>query len=72
MADNEELKLTVTLVDNVSTNLASLRTKIQELGNLPQLPQLTAGVLALIQACLFFIVIQRYLVQGLTAGAVKG
>jgi multiple sugar transport system permease protein len=29
-------------------------------------------VLALIPVCLFFIFIQRYLVQGLTAGAVKG
>ena len=33
---------------------------------------MAAGVLALIPACLFFIFIQRYLVQGLTAGAVKG
>lgn len=33
---------------------------------------MAAGVLALIPACLFFLVIQRYLVQGLTAGAVKG
>jgi multiple sugar transport system permease protein len=31
-----------------------------------------AGVLALIPACLFFAFIQRYLVQGLTAGALKG
>ncbi|TPW29050.1 carbohydrate ABC transporter permease [Pararhizobium mangrovi] len=31
-----------------------------------------AGVLALIPACLFFFLIQRYLVRGLTAGAVKG
>ena len=31
-----------------------------------------AGVLALIPACIFFALIQRYLVQGLTAGAVKG
>jgi multiple sugar transport system permease protein len=29
-------------------------------------------VLALIPACLFFLLVQRYLVQGLTAGAVKG
>jgi multiple sugar transport system permease protein len=29
-------------------------------------------VLALIPACLFFAFIQRYLVQGLTAGALKG
>ena len=33
---------------------------------------LAAGVLALIPSCLFFIFIQRYLVQGLTSGAVKG
>ena len=33
---------------------------------------MAAGVLALILACLFFLLIQRYLVQGLTAGAVKG
>jgi multiple sugar transport system permease protein len=33
---------------------------------------MAAGVLALIPACLFFLVIQRYLVHGLTAGAVKG
>ena len=32
---------------------------------------MAAGVLALIPACLFFLLIQRYLVQGLTAGAVK-
>ncbi len=33
---------------------------------------MAAGVLALIPACLFFLLIQRYLVLGLTAGAVKG
>ena len=33
---------------------------------------MAAGVLALIPACLFFLLIQRYLVEGLTAGAVKG
>lgn len=33
---------------------------------------MAAGVLALIPACFFFLLIQRYLVQGLTAGAVKG
>ncbi len=33
---------------------------------------MAAGVLALIPSCLFFIFIQRYLVQGLTSGAVKG
>ena len=33
---------------------------------------MAAGVLALISACAFFLLIQRYLVQGLTAGAVKG
>lgn len=33
---------------------------------------MAAAVLALVPACLFFAFIQRYLVQGLTAGAVKG
>lgn len=33
---------------------------------------MAAGVLALLPACAFFVFIQRYLVQGLTAGAVKG
>ncbi len=33
---------------------------------------MAAGVLALIPACIFFAFIQRYLIQGLTAGAVKG
>jgi len=33
---------------------------------------MAAGVLALLPACLFFAFIQRYLIQGLTAGAVKG
>ncbi|MDE1149733.1 MAG: carbohydrate ABC transporter permease [Azospirillaceae bacterium] len=33
---------------------------------------MAAGVLALLPAGLFFFLIQRYLVQGLTAGAVKG
>lgn len=33
---------------------------------------MAAGSLALILSCLFFIFIQRYLVQGLTSGAVKG
>jgi multiple sugar transport system permease protein len=33
---------------------------------------MAAGVLALVPAGLFFLLIQRYLVQGLTAGAVKG
>jgi multiple sugar transport system permease protein len=33
---------------------------------------MAAGVLALIPACMFFAFIQRYLVQGLTAGALKG
>lgn len=33
---------------------------------------MAAGVLALIPACVFFVLIQRYLVRGLTAGAVKG
>jgi len=31
-----------------------------------------AGVLALLPVCIFFFLIQRHLVQGLTAGAVKG
>lgn len=33
---------------------------------------MAAGVLALVPSCLFFIFIQRYLVKGLTSGAVKG
>ena len=33
---------------------------------------MAAGVLALFPACIFFAFIQRYLVQGLTAGALKG
>jgi multiple sugar transport system permease protein len=33
---------------------------------------MAAGVLALLPVCCFFVFIQRYLVQGLTAGAVKG
>lgn len=33
---------------------------------------MAAGVLALVPVCVFFVFIQRYLVQGLTAGAVKG
>jgi multiple sugar transport system permease protein len=33
---------------------------------------MAAGVLALLPVCLFFVFIQRYLVQGLTAGAMKG
>lgn len=33
---------------------------------------MAAGVLALVPAILFFLLIQRFLVQGLTAGAVKG
>lgn len=33
---------------------------------------MAAGVFALVPSCLFFIFIQRYLVQGLTSGAVKG
>lgn len=33
---------------------------------------MAAAVMALIPACLFFAFIQRYLIQGLTAGAVKG
>jgi hypothetical protein len=32
---------------------------------------MAAGVLALIPACIFFAFIQRYLIQGLTAGALK-
>jgi multiple sugar transport system permease protein len=33
---------------------------------------MAAGVLALLPVCFFFLFIQRYLVQGLTAGAMKG
>ncbi len=33
---------------------------------------MAASVMALIPACIFFAYIQRYLIQGLTAGAVKG
>lgn len=35
-------------------------------------PMMASGVLALLPVCVFFFFIQRYLVQGLTAGAVKG
>ena len=35
-------------------------------------PMMAAGVLALVPVCIFFFLIQRYLVQGLTAGAMKG
>jgi multiple sugar transport system permease protein len=33
---------------------------------------MAAGVLALLPVCVFFLFVQRYLVQGLTAGALKG
>ena len=33
---------------------------------------MAAGVLALLPVCVFFVFVQRYLVQGLTAGAMKG
>jgi multiple sugar transport system permease protein len=33
---------------------------------------MAAGILALVPVCLFFMFVQRYLVQGLTAGAMKG
>lgn len=33
---------------------------------------MAAGTLALVPSCLFFALVQRFLVQGLTAGAVKG
>ena len=33
---------------------------------------MAAGVLALVPVCVFFVFMQRYLVQGLTAGAMKG
>jgi multiple sugar transport system permease protein len=33
---------------------------------------MAAGILALLPVCLFFAFVQRYLVQGLTAGAMKG
>jgi multiple sugar transport system permease protein len=33
---------------------------------------MAAGILALLPVCLFFMYVQRYLVQGLTAGAMKG
>ncbi|MDX7952038.1 carbohydrate ABC transporter permease [Lichenihabitans sp. Uapishka_5] len=33
---------------------------------------MAAGIMALIPVCIFFFLIQRHLVQGLTAGAVKG
>ncbi len=35
-------------------------------------PMMAAGILALLPVCVFFFLIQRFLVQGLTAGAVKG
>jgi multiple sugar transport system permease protein len=33
---------------------------------------MAAGVLSLVPVCVFFVFMQRYLVQGLTAGAMKG
>ena len=33
---------------------------------------MAASMLGLVPACLFFILLQRYLVAGLSAGAVKG
>ena len=68
-----ELFLALTLINDeaqktLPTGLMSFITKLGiNWGEMS-----AAGLIALLPACLFFAVIQRFLVAGLTAGAVKG
>jgi multiple sugar transport system permease protein len=68
-----ELFLALTLINDearktLPTGLMSFITKLGiNWGEMS-----AAGLVALVPACLFFVLIQRFLVSGLTAGAVKG
>jgi len=44
----------------------------KKISAIPGSQMTAAGVLALVPVCVFFLLIQRHLVRGLTAGAVKG